>query len=177
MNYYILSEDIYSPDAMEISYMPDDTTRRAIVCEEYQYISKECEEVEIKSGLADISTYLYPIISQKLKDIIDSFEFGGLFYKMLIMKDKIGKEYIYYLVLPKKLDCLNYEQSKLEQRDNLRLKSGFYIKEKPVGNMKLFRVSGITNRLLIIDRDLKEKLEEADVKGIKIVPTEEYNGA
>lgn len=177
MNYYILSEDIYSPDAMEISYMPDDITRRAIACEEYQYISKECEEIELKSGLADISTYLYPIISEKLKDIFDSFEFGGVFYKMLILKEQNGGEHVYYLALPKKLDCLNYEQSKLEKSDSLRINSGFYVKEKPVGKMKFFRISGITNRLLIIDRDVKEKLEESGLKGIKIVPTEEYNGA
>jgi hypothetical protein len=177
MNYYILSEDIYSPDAMEISYMPDDVTRRAIACEEYQNISKEYEEVEIISGMADISTYKYPIISEKLKSIFDLYEFGGVFYKMLVMKEQNGKEYVYYLTLPKKLDCLNYEQSKLEKVEDLRINNGFYVKEKPVGKMKIFRISGITNRLLIIDRDIKEKLEESGLKGIKIVPTEEYNGA
>ena len=51
-----------------------------------------------------------PLISQKFKSFLDENKVDNLFYKKLILKtDREEKEY--YLALPPKIDCLNLENT------------------------------------------------------------------
>lgn len=177
MNYYILSEDMYSPDSMELGEIPESIDKRAIATMELQFLNQEPVELELLNGLTDISTYKYPIISEKIKDIFDSEEVIGVFYKPIILVDKESNNYLYYLMLPKKIDCLSYNESGINREETLRIKAPFYLKDGAIGNMKVFGIEGILNRLVIITQDIKELLEKEELRGIKIVNIRDYNGA
>lgn len=175
MNYYILSEDIHFPYAMELGDFPETIDKRAIATMELQYLNNEPVEIELKEGLSDISTYMYPIISQDIKDIFDREELVGIFYKPLILID--GEDnYLYYLMLPKRLDCISYVESGIEKTEMTRINKGFYLKENSIGNMRVFGLDGILNRLIIIDKGIKEALEKEKLVGIKITDIRDYKG-
>lgn len=175
MNYYILSEDIHFPYAMELGKFPESIDKRAIATTELQYLNNEAVEIELKEGLSDISTYIYPIISQDIKDIFDKEELVGIFYKPVILNDGDDK-YLYYLMLPKKLDCISYAESGLEKNKMTRITKGFYLNENALGNMRVFGIEGVLNRLIIIDKGIKEALEKEKLVGIKITDIRDYKG-
>ncbi|GGF21387.1 Imm43 family immunity protein [Flavobacterium limi] len=77
-------------------------------------------------------------------------------------------------------DCIDFEHSQIDADivedttpviyaiENLVLKKCFY--DKPIFRLKHF------TRLILVNQDLKEKLIQSDIKGIKLISPERWDG-
>ena len=82
-------------------------------------------------------------------------------------------------MLVKPLDCVVWDKSEHTVSEISGLKKivgGFEIDDKNVGNFKIFKIKGILNKFWIVNEEIKDKIEEAGLVGIKLLELPEYYG-
>ena len=92
-----------------------------------------------------------PLISNKVKELFDELNIKSIFYKSVILADiKRMEQTLYWLVVPRKIDCM-YDET-IFNRDNSiqRLK----IDSEKVGYYKVFKVNGIIEDYIIVDESV-----------------------
>lgn len=152
-----------------------DCFSEACCSSEFQFLDREPISVEVAPDSGNICQDIIienhvPLISERLKTIFDEHGVDNLFYKKVILtKDDIGMEEIYWLALPPRIKCLNRRKSEFEGEDEAHNRAKkIVISTKRVGNYKIFKLDTLRNNEIIITEDLAEALKKADLTGIYI---------
>jgi len=181
--YYTIESDAWDENSeIRLGAIPESIDRRAYLLDEWQYINDEKEFIfyeKLGEEMPDIYTYNLPLISARLKEILDSAEVDNVFYKLVYLCDEDDEVCEYYLMLVKPIDCVVWEKSEhtVSQFSGLKkIVGSFEIDDRSVGNYKIFKIKGILNKFWVIDEEIKEMIEEAGLVGIKLLELSEYYG-
>ena len=166
-NFYIMKADKVN-NAVE----PKDITKTIKL--EYdrknliQYLDTQHVQIYINEKLSNIYPDFIekpiPLISDKVKEFFDKLGIKSIFYKPVMLADiKRMKQTLYWLVVPRKIDCMSDET--LFNRDDSvrRLK----IDSERVGYYKVFKVNGILEDYIIVDESVVSILSLSNFFGLK----------
>lgn len=127
-----------------------------------------------KSELADYSNQKFPLISSKIKGLIDEYVTQRIFYRNVILTDNEGSHLFYYIV-PPLVDGIDYKNSSFkEDPQNAgvpRCEEGFYIRPSVTEGMDIFLLKGLSHRKIIISQRFKQIMDVNGVKGIDYIDT------
>lgn len=139
---------------------------------EFQFLDTNPITVEVDEDSGKVfQDFLYdkgvPIISDSLKDFLDDYGVDYLFYKKVILtKQKLGIEELYWLALPQRINCLNRDESDIDEV--LNYADEIVINEDKVGRYDIFKLAGVTNLEIIISEQLAEALKTQKFVGLHI---------
>lgn len=126
---------------------------------------------------SDFLNVKYPLISNKLKNIIEEEIEDKLFYRKVYLNYKEFENEYYYVIAPK-IDCIDFTKGGCELDDDtvggVRFENGFTVNESKLDGLEIFKVNGLTNRKLVISENLKKIFDDNEIKGIKYIDTKEY---
>ncbi|AOY74682.1 imm11 family protein [Clostridium formicaceticum] len=181
MIYYIMEEDTGLDNSIEIESIPPELSKRAILMSEYQYLDKKSLEIFLSKNSGevrpDLCDYLIPLFSQNLKKVMDLNGVDNIFYKPIYLVDpRIQTKDLYWLAVPMAIDCVDWDNSRLEEGISLPKLIKFSIIESKVGNYKIFKLKNVKNQMFVITRELKEEIEKHKLQGIKFTQVEAYEG-
>ena len=147
---------------------------------EFQYLDHDDLEIEIDdaSGMEFpdfLLNYSIPLISDRFKKLLDLSQVDNLFYKRVVLtaRDLGIKEY-YWLALPPRINCLNWQRSQLEVEDNpyvpeqelMRRATNIVVNSPAVGNYQIFKISFVENQDIIITEALYRVLAKANLTNV-----------
>ncbi len=170
-DYYIFESSKNVEDYVSVI---DGTKEIAKACQmsEFQFFDSKTISLEVdkKSGKV-FQDFLYdkgvPIISDRLKDCLDALEVDYLLYKkVLLTKKSIGVEEIYWLALPPRINCLNREESDIDE--TLNVADEIVINDDKVGRYEVFKLSGVGNLEIVISERVAKILMEKKFIGLHI---------
>ncbi|MGL5356210.1 MAG: imm11 family protein [Cetobacterium sp.] len=104
-----------------------------------------------------------PIVSIKIKNILIKSKIKYLFIKSIDICDTKKRER-YYLVVPPRIDCLDYKKS--EYDSEIEYASKIVIDFNKVGDADMFRLKGIGNREIIVTERLFNLLNKEKLEGV-----------
>ena len=108
-----------------------------------------------------------PLVSEKVKDFFDEYGIDYLFYKKIILKKTtVGIEEPYWLALPPRIDCLNFEESEIDTF--LNSADEIVINENKIGRYEIFKLGKVTNLEIVVTENLAKKLKEKKFVGMHI---------
>lgn len=180
MKYYIM----YAETAVEEYFKPNDMLKDELMegClnSEFQYLNHEPIESEIsEDGGLEFPDFVIsgcvPFISDKFKRLLDDLKVDNLFYKPIIFTfNSLGIKEYYYLALPPRINCLNWDESNIQAEENEFLTKGELIQEAEdivindyaVGNYKIFKLANVTNQEIIVTEEIKNIIEEAKLENV-----------
>ncbi|WP_224372322.1 imm11 family protein [Hyalangium versicolor] len=129
----------------------------------------------------DLITYLLPLFSQRIKEALDAFGIDNIDYCPTRLLSESGKEDLnkYWLAnILGAFACVDLEKSDAKPYplgEGLYKIGSFVINEQKTMGQALFRLAE-KPRLIIINEALKERLEQLDLKGVRLRNTREYDG-
>lgn len=141
---------------------------------EFQHLDKDTIYIEADRESGNLCPdFIYeqgvPIISESVKSFFDSYGIDYLFYKKIILKKSdIGMEEPYWLALPPRINCLNFEKSEID--DFLNAADEIVIDSRKIGRYDIFKLSGVTNLEIIITEKLALALKKMKFVGMHIYP-------
>ena len=122
---------------------------------------QECQDFICEFGI--------PLVSERLKDFFDRFGIDYLFYKKIVLtRTSIGMAEPYWLALPPRIDCLDFEKSEID--DVLNAADSIIIDSSRIGRYDIFKLSRVTNLEIITTEKLALALKAEDFTGIHIYP-------
>ncbi len=139
---------------------------------EFQYFDADPITVEIDKDSGKIfQDFIYdrgvPLISDSLKSCLDELGADYLLYKKVILtKAALGVEELYWLALPQRINCLNRDESDIDEE--LNLADEIVINEDKVGRYEVFKLAGVTNLEIIISTRIAEALKQKEFIGLHI---------
>lgn len=182
MNYYLMNEDHKSESKIYLApLMLDPAERVAMVTGDIRNIPVEPLDVFVGLRSAgEMPDYLnskFTLISDKLKNILDQQVALKIFYRTVWLSDA-GDLYQYYYFCPPQFECLDYQKSRFEidpcLPGGVRITKGFYVRNDGVFKADIFRIRGLSNRIIIISERLKKLIEENQVQGVQYIRTDVY---
>lgn len=181
--YYTIESDAWDENfEIRLGVIPESIDRRAYLLDEWQYMNDEEEFIyyeKLGEEMPDIYTYNLPLVSARFRDVLDDAGVSNVFYKPVYLYNDNDETSQYYLMLVKPLDCVVWDKSEHTVSEISGLKKivgGFEIDDKNVGNFKIFKIKGILNKFWIVNEEIKDKIEEAGLVGIKLLELPEYYG-
>lgn len=145
---------------------------KACQMSEFQFLDKKSISMEADKDSGRIfQDFIYdkgvPIISDRMKDCLDSLGVDYLFFKkVLITKKKIGIEEVYWLALPPRINCLNREESEIDEM--LDVAEEIVINDDKVGRYEIFKLGGVGNLDIILSGNVADVLKEKKFIGVHI---------
>lgn len=139
---------------------------------ELQYFDKTPISVEVDEDSGKIfQDFIYdkgvPIVSDRVKECLDELEVDYLLYKKVILtKSQLGIEEIYWIALPQRINCLNRDESDIDEE--LNYADEIVINEDKVGRYEIFKLAGVTNLDIIISKRIAEILKQRKYVGLHI---------
>ena len=104
------------------------------------------------------------LVSDRLKELLVKYD-DGIFFKPILLADiKRSRQEIYWLMIPKSVDCLLPES---EFNKNGTLKNAV-IDTGRIGFSKIFKINGIMENIIAIRLDLAESILRRDFAGISL---------
>ena len=182
MNFYTMYAESCIEDYVQIDSGVS-TLEKGCLNSEFQYLDKMPLTVETaEDGGMEFPDLIItgtagsvPLISNKLKRLLDSLDINNLFYKQVyITISSLGYKEKYWLALPPRIKCLDLERSVIETEDNeflppkelMREAKNIAIDPEAVGNYHIFKLADVVNQEIIVDEDLKDVLEKAQLKNV-----------
>jgi len=174
----ILSDPFYvlntSDNVLEYLNVGDSLNeiRKPCAMSEFQYLNHKVMTAELEENSGHVcQDFIYdhgiPLISEKVKDFLDEWGVDYLFYKKIILKKSdIGLEEIYWLALPPRINCLDMEQSEID--DFLNAADRIIIDPERIGRFDIFKLAGVTNLEIIITSQLANQMREQGFIGMHI---------
>lgn len=180
MKYYVM----YAETAVEEYFKPDDTLKDELMegClySEFQYLDHKPLESEIsEDGGMEFPDFItagcVPFISDRFKRLLDDLQVANLFYKPIAFTfSPLGLKEYYYLALPPRINCLNWDESGIQTEDNeflaptelMREAEDIVINEYAVGNYKIFKLANVTNQEIIVTEEIKTAVETANLENV-----------
>lgn len=153
---------------------------RACLNSEFQFLDKTPLTVEIsdEGGLNFpdfILTRNIPLISTAVKRVLENFGVDYVFFKPIqLTATELGRAENFWLALPPRINCLDWERSIIETEENafappielMREAKNIFIDENQIGRYNIFKLAGVVNQEIIITERLKTALEAADFENI-----------
>ena len=139
---------------------------------EFQFLNTDPISIEVDKDSGKIfQDFIYdngvPIVSDCFKEFLVSYGVDYLFYKKILLTNKdLGIEEIYWLALPPRINCLNRDESEVDEE--LNYADEIVVNNDKVGRFEIFKLSGVTNIDIIISANLAEKLKEKKFVGLHI---------
>lgn len=172
MDYFVLDSSHIVEEYITVS---DELKDISLNCcaSEFQYLTKDSREIILKEKTGTIwPDFIYengiPLVSKRMKDFLVYNGIDYLFYKKIILKkDYSSEEHEYWLALPAKINCLNLENSIID--DLLGTVEHFVIDNKRVGRYEIFKLAGVTNLEIIITESLADKIKKEKFIGVYIL--------
>lgn len=169
--YYTLEA---SMNVTEYVSVTEGTAGFAKACQmsEFQFLDSTPMNIEVDEDSGVIfQDYIYdkgvPLVSDRMKECFDDLGIDYLFYKKIILtKRKLGIEEIYWLALPPRINCLNRDESEIDEL--LNVAEDIVINEDKVGRYDIFKLAGVGNLEIIITDTVLTKLKEHDYIGVHI---------
>ena len=81
-------------------------------------------------------------------------------------KKLLGVEELYWLALPQRINCLNRDESDIDEE--LNFADEIVINEDKVGRYEVFKLAGVTNLDIIITKKIAEALKKKKFIGLHI---------
>ena len=181
--YYVLDSNPFDFRHIMRIDIPENVNidKRAVYFGDTRYINDEEEYITLvkkNEELPDIYNYDLPLISLRMKEILDDFKVENIFYKPVILIGQHDKSYFqYYVPIIKPIDCVKWEKSSYKDNGEGRPKDitgGFVIDENMAGNFKIFKIKDVLNEFFVIEEELKQAFEETGIAGAVIVETESW---
>ena len=117
------------------------------------------------------------LFSNSLKIFLDKQGIDYIFFKKVVISDDvIGIEEIFWLVSVPRIDCLNFEKTVINNKDDYDYSFGivpFFDIENPIivpnqcGRYKMFRILGSVSEIVYCTEDLVNKLLSEKFDGIE----------
>lgn len=149
--------------------------KNACFMSEFQHIdTKEPVLISIDENSGDIFPDLLGhegngivIISQRFKDILEDYGVDYvLFCKIILRRESIRNDHICWLMIPPKIQCLDYEKSKISAASRILRKA--VIDERTTGRFDIFKIAdkdgSVLTQKIIITEELKNHLEKIQQK-------------
>ena len=157
--------------------------QRGCLNSEFQYLDKKPLTVEVsEDGGTEFPDFILtglgnciPLISDKFKRLLDGLYINNLFYKQVYLTiSSLGIKESYWLALPPRIRCLDYERSVIEKEDNeylpekelIRGAKDIVINSAAVGNYQIFRLADVVNQDIVVVDKLKSALSKADLENV-----------
>ncbi len=156
--YYILKGDERLANAIEIKGAKNVASIDYVKTNSLQFLNSKPVMLHIEdNGLwPDFIEKPLPLISNNLWTVFEQLKLKNIFFKPVCFADiKKMTSFIYWLIIPDKIDCLS---SDTEFNRDGSLKTLKINKEK-VGLYKIFKVNGILEDLIIIDEDIADAID------------------
>ncbi|NLW47563.1 MAG: hypothetical protein GXY86_09545 [Firmicutes bacterium] len=181
-DFYLIIEDPESSAKIylgEISLDPEERT--AMLLADTHRIPKQPLLIPLIYRNPEMSDFLnlkFPLISDKLKNILDEYVTSRIFYRPVFLEYQGSYEPYYYLV-PPCYEGIDFSHSDCIKDDDLpgRVKigeGGFNLRPSMAGKDDIFRLSGLNPRQIIITHRLKQLLTDNGVIGVRYTPTYRY---
>ncbi len=179
--YYVLDSDPYDYEHIMRIGIPADFNldKRALYFGEMQYIDLQQEVlvlVKRNEELPDIYNYDLPLISHRMKGLLDDMGVDNIYYKPILLVESENSYFEYYVPFVRAIDCVKWEKSEYsEETGGLKdIEGAFEIDDQKVGNYKIVKIEGALNEIWVINEELKEALENMGIKGAIMVETTSY---
>lgn len=171
--FYTLESGIALRNYMSIDMDSIDSEfRTACYNSEFQHICPDESKIIYLSKESDYycADFMYdysnciPLVSDRLKNLFDDFDIDNIIYQRIILKHPLTRsEYEFWLALPSRIDCLDFEKSEFSQITGAVKK--IVVSEKKTGRYKIFKMSGLNGRRsaggeIIVTEKLKNYLEK-----------------
>lgn len=185
MNYY----KIYAHSSVEEYAWPGSQIHplcRICATSEFQYLDHEPINVELDpdggTEFPDFIVYLkrVPLVSEKLRQALDIFGINNLFYKPVnLVCKELGLMEPYWLALPPRIDCLDWEKCTIKETDPAHLPfwakvwdvTDIVIDDEKIGHYRMFKLPPNTGNLEIVVTDsLRQALEPQHFENLNFYP-------
>ena len=151
-----------------------DAIRLPCAMSEFQYLDRKPLRAEVAEYSGTVcQDFIYergiPLVSDRLKDFLEQCGIDYLFFKKIVLtRTSVGMEEPYWLALPPRINCLNFEQSEVDSILNAADK--IVINGDRVGRYDMFKLAGVTNLEIIATERLALALRAKDFIGLHIYP-------
>lgn len=181
-DFYLISEDPDSPAKVYLGeIILDREERAAMLLGDTRRIPEQQMIIPLVYRNPELSDFLnlkFPLISDKLKNILDEYVTSCIYYRPVFLEYQESYEAYYYFV-PPCYEGIDFSHSDCVKDDELpgRVKvgeGGFYLRPSVVGKADIFRLKGLSPRKIVINHRLKEIFTDNGVTGIKYLPTYRY---
>ena len=124
--------------------------------------------------------YMYLFSDEVIKQIKKEIEQYVFLKPIEITCDIIGKKELYWLIVPPRIDCLDLDNSEIEDEWDFDLGiipvlhcKKIRIDDQLVGNFEIFKIAGIDDNNIYINENIKNKIMDINPEGIKIISIKE----
>ena len=170
-DYYVIEA---SKNVEEYVSVIDSTASFVKPCQmsEFQFFDTKPISLEVDADSGKVfQDFMYdkgvPIISDRLKECFEDLGVDYLFYKkILLTKQNLGVEEIYWLAIPPRINCLNREESDIDEV--LNVADEIVINEDKVGRYEVFKLSGVGNLEIIVSSKIADVLKSKKYIGLHI---------
>lgn len=147
----------------------------ACAASEFQHLNHQPINVELDpdggTTFPDFIVYLkrIPLVSEKLRQALDELGVDNLFYKRVnLVRRELGLEEPYWLALPPRIDCLDWEKCALKETgwpdDPFWAKkwevTRIALDPEKIGNYRFFKLPPSTRNLeIVVDDNARAALE------------------
>ncbi|MDE6797989.1 MAG: hypothetical protein K2J36_08285 [Ruminococcus sp.] len=177
-NYYIITANNLPEYASIDTDSVDFRYKNACIMCQHQHIDiKNPTVINVDTESGDIYPDLIynegtgiPLVSDRFKNILDDFEMEYiLFSKVILYHETLRREHECWLMLPPKIDCLDYEKSEISEHIGILRKA--VIDERTTGRFNMFKICDkrgivISQKLFITEelvQYLKKVQEDEDI--------------
>ena len=142
---------------------------------EFQFLDKKILKIElddtIETSRVIIPDFIYErgiaLISERFKNFLDECIVDYIFYKKIILsKTDCGWEEIFWLAIPPRINCLDFDKSEISHF--LHHAEKICINPKRIGCYKIFKISGVSNVDIILTEDMAEKIRAENFIGVHV---------
>ena len=170
-DYYVLDS---SRNIEEFVSAIDGTTNIAKPCQlsEFQFFDANPIKIEVDDSSGRVfQDFIYdngvPLISDRMKECLALLGVDYLFYKkILLTKRNLGVGEIYWLALPPRINCLNRDESEIDEL--LNVADEIVINDDKVGRYEVFKLAGVGNLEIIISKKIASALKNEEFVGLHI---------
>lgn len=145
---------------------------KACQMSEFQFFDSKPISIEVDDDSGKIfQDFIYdkgvPLVSDRMKECFDEIGIDYLLYKKIILtKPKLGIEEIYWLALPPRINCLNRDESEIDEM--LNIADEIVINNDKVGRYDIFKLAGVGNLEIIVTEKVAARLKEEKFIGLHI---------
>lgn len=170
-DYYILEASMNVSDYVSVKEGTKDYAK-ACQMSEFQFFDLNPLSIEIDEDSGKVfQDFIYdkgvPLVSDRMKDCFDELGIDYLLYKKIILtKSNLGIEEIYWLALPPRINCLNRDESEIDEI--LNVADEIVINDDKVGRYDIFKLAGVGNLEIIVTEKVADRLKTEKFIGLHI---------
>lgn len=170
MDFYILNYKSIIAEYIKLENPGKDLDDRGYYASWFQFLDDNPIEITIseKGGL-EYPDYLIQddvsLISEKFKNILDELKVKYIFFKPIFLFDEYEKtKKKYYLIVPTRIDCLDYNNSDYDEDSEYSEK--IKIDSSQIGDIDIFKLKGLGNNEIILTEKVWKILDKAKLEGV-----------